>query len=177
MRRTPSPALPKDVDKLLNEFEELEEVCLAKLRALTLNNDDGDDDYVQAWHERLNGCSVEIMAGDIGYITAKDGDEKADMTDSTRFDSFVKIGNVANIFSPLLTFNHPSKTDDDKTDEPSLQSVGYDFSAVKETSGTQMQWVNGFMQRQTIWPYTLPNEIEGRVHPHSYFSTLSNVLG
>lgn len=57
------------------------------------------------------------------------------------FDAFVKVRNIF----------------DDSPPPP--------LALVRETTGQQSQWVNGFMQRQDSWPFVLPYEVEGYVYP------------
>lgn len=143
-------SLKEAIGEALDDFDD-DVVSLTRLRELIISSGaDGEDD-VHDWYEKVGNCKVKFMAGDIGYIPSDvNGVRQTDMMDNSRFNSFVKLGNVSNL--PDAVPPPGSAT--------SLEQ-GYDMSAVMETTGTQMQWVNGFVQRQPTWPFVLPNEIEG----------------
>ena len=155
--------LSESVNEVLDEFED-DTVSLSRLRELYAQTIHGEADNIYAWSENISNCRVKLVAGDLGYISSADAvDGRVDMMDKSRFRSFVKIGNIAQILTPGQSCGVASGNDIPKSN---FRSARYDMSVVKETSGTQMQWVNGFLQRQTVYPFLLPSEIEGSVFCH-----------
>ncbi|KAI5115691.1 hypothetical protein M0805_009703 [Coniferiporia weirii] len=107
------------------------------------NIEAGTHDF--AWHEGIHSCPLNFTVGDVGFIS-RDYDH-IQMSDKSRFDGFVKIGNV---FDGGAIIEKASKT---------VQNVqGMDI--VREVIGTQGQWNNGFHRSYEIFPFVLPDNVE-----------------
>ena len=154
-REGKAPELPAELEELLEDLDEDEPSSLSRIRELSIEA--GLHDH--AWHEGVHACKVTFRCGDIGYIKASTDDENAGedtpggMMDKTRFNNFVKMGNILE-----------SLTDDKdagSTVPITLPKAGTQLKAEKESSGLQMQWNSGFMQRNEVYPFLLPGEVEG----------------
>ena len=154
-REGKAPELPAELEELLEDLDEDEPSSLSRIRELSIEA--GLHDH--AWHEGVHACKVRFSCGDVGYIKASTGDENAGdeapvgMMDKTRFDNFVRIGNV---------LEPPAEDEGAGTSgHISLPKAGPRMNVEKESSGLQMQWINGFMQRNEVYPFPLPGEVEG----------------
>lgn len=141
------PALTESSEALLEDldFEEGDLLCsslsLSRIRDQTIRA--GMHEF--SWNTSIHSCPVSFSVGDIGYISHSQG--RIPLTDKARFDHFVKIGNVFDVFIGHGSLNH--------------DSTG--LSIIREISGTQSQWNNGFNGSNDIWPFIIPDNIEGCV--------------
>ncbi|KLO11649.1 hypothetical protein SCHPADRAFT_461161 [Schizopora paradoxa] len=138
-----SPALVEALEEFLDDEEE-EDGCRSLVRLRELKIDAGGHDH--SWHEGVHACSVQFDVGDVGYISGAN----VDLLDKKRFNSFVKIGNV-------LERTRASTSENSNVQLP----VASQIPVVREASGMQTQWVNGFFNRQDVYPFILPGELEG----------------
>lgn len=127
------PNLSPSIEELLDEEDD---ISLAGLRAIAIKA----GRHTHTWHEAVSKCAVKFEPGDIGFLS---GEEAG-------FNGFVKVANVLDFTS--LNLGGTEK-----------RSVKYDVSIIKETLGTQSQWVNGFHENQEAWPFVLPDELEAYV--------------
>lgn len=149
-----SPELSPEFEEFLEEMDEDEPPSLSRLRELSINA----GLHNHAWNEGVHACRVVFSCGDVGYIKrGRDEDEEfhakaIDMTDNTRFNDFVKVGNVFDIST-----GHGV----DGVKQQLLPTSTIKLDTEKESFGQQTQWVNGFVQRNDIYPIVLPGDIEG----------------
>ena len=108
-----------------------EEISLGELRRVAIET--GRHNFT--WHESVSKCAVKFEPGDIGFISGE----------GTRFESFLKVGNIFEL--------------SESKEKAALKK--YDISVVKETLGTQYQWLNGFRDNREAWPFVLPDDLEG----------------
>ena len=121
-----------------------EDRCRSLVRLRELKLDAGGHDH--SWHEGVHACAVQFDVGDVGYISGAN----VDLLDKDRFNNFVKIGNV-------LERTHTSSESGNGVQVPFASQI----PVVREASGMQTQWVNGFFNRQDVYPFILPGELEG----------------
>lgn len=149
-----SPELSPEFEELLEEMDEDEPPSLSRLRELSIKA----GLHNHAWNEGVHACRVVFSCGDVGYIKRgrDEGEEchaKAiDMTDNTRFNDFVKVGNVFDIST-----GHGV----DGVKHQLLPTSTIKLDIENESFGQQTQWVNGFVQRNDVYPIVLPGDIEG----------------
>lgn len=144
------PELSEDIEELLEADDDDDDETLTLSRLRELNVEAGAHDF--AWNEGVHGCKIAFEAGDFGYIAR----DCVQMMDKSRFNDFVKIGNIFDVARGGKGV-------------PAKSANAFDSThVIKESTGLQMQWVNGFMQRCETWPFMLPGDVEGQVFLLAY---------
>ena len=133
--------LMKPAEHLLDDDEgqARDPVSLLNIRKQSIEA--GEHEF--AWQADIHSCPISFSVGDVGYISHEQG--RATLTDKTRFDRFVKVGNI---FDDTLLQN---------------TKLNQKLSIIREVSGSLGQWTNGFHRSDEIWPFPLPEDIEGSV--------------
>ena len=152
-RQGQNPNLHSDLEELLGEADDdVPERSLSVPRLRSISLELGYHDF--AWREAIHSCEVKFAIGDVGYLSKPivdaGGNASWSLLDKERFNNFVKLGNLFETdLCPLKNFGGLNSRD------------GLDLNVVNESDGLQMQWVNGFMQRQDVSPFELPGSVQG----------------
>ncbi|KAL5510984.1 hypothetical protein ACEPAG_3703 [Sanghuangporus baumii] len=112
---------------------------LSRVRRQALNS--GMHEF--AWHAAIHSCRNTFAVGDIGFISCEH--RRVPITDLSRFDHFVKVGNLV----------------DEVAVQPDGMEPKEDLRIVREVTGSYGRWVNGFHKSEEAWPFPTPGDVEG----------------
>lgn len=96
-----------------------------------------------AWSESVHNYNTRFTVGDFGYVSKVKEDDKGKGKCQSRFERFVKLGNINDSPSSGEAIRPNSR-----------------LGVLREASGTNGQWMNGFYQSAEAHPMPVPGEIE-----------------